>query len=219
MSNFPDTFVEETLPLTKAIVGESSAEAFDKLAHAGYEVHAGLNPEYASAIIEMALDPAIREYCPNDSGSRFKDQAAVEAWLGKKRGTFLLLKKESKGGLVLVGYGWAGDAVSSHVPGGETTFAIRIGKAGQGQGLAVPFAQMIVAGAAILYGAQKMWLETWGSNAGAVHVYHKIGFKDVDQQDDHRPTNDGETIADTRIYMSLADEFLPKKDAALSSVS
>jgi ribosomal protein S18 acetylase RimI-like enzyme len=105
------------------------------------------------------------------------------------------------------------------VPGGETTFAIRVGEAGQGQGLATPFAWLIVVGAAQVYEARKFWLETWQSNEGAVHIYHKIGFVDVDSQNDTRPTTAGGEVPDTRLYMSLSDDKLPVNEAALSSDS
>ncbi len=121
---------------------------------------------------------------------------------------FLLLKRENSG-LRLAGYGWAGAALSPEVPAGHTTFAIRIGQAAQGQGLATPFSRLIVAGTAALYASRDFWLETWGSNAGAVHVYHKIGFQTVAEKPSGRPTVAGGTVPDNRIYMSLPNELLP----------
>jgi ribosomal protein S18 acetylase RimI-like enzyme len=53
-----------------------------------------------------------------------------------------------------------------------------------------------------------MWLETWASDGAAVHIYHKLGFEDVDSQVDQRPTAGGQTVADTRLYMSLPNELL-----------
>jgi ribosomal protein S18 acetylase RimI-like enzyme len=219
MSNFPDDFSAAARPIRAANLDEAGAAAIAKLAESGFEVRAGLTPELAEQIIQMALEPGIREYCPNDSGQRFKNIAATKDWLAKKRGTFVLLKPGENDELVLAGYGWAGDGASEHVPGGETTFSIRIGEAGQGQGLASSFAWLIVAASAELYGARDFWLETWASNGGAVHTYHKIGFKDVAQQNAQRPTNSGGQIDDTRLYMSLDNERLPKNDAALSSSS
>lgn len=189
--NFPTTFAEATQPLPN-----------DELAAKRYEVHLGLTRAYAEAIIAMALEPAIREYCPNDSASRFANLAATEQWLSKGRAVFLLLKRTDDG-LQLAGYGWVGDGTSSHVPGGQTTFAIRIGEAGQGQGLATPYMRAILTAAVTIYGAQKLWLETWQSNGAAVHVYHKLGFVDVDQEPGERPTASGGTVADTRLYMQL----------------
>ena len=219
MSNFPSDFEDRTVPLTADAVGEAGAAAIAKLAESGLEVHTGLTEELAEQIIQMAREPGIREYCPNDCGKRFKDMAAVGGWLAKKRGTFILLKRSDDGDLTLAGYGWAGDGTSEYVPGGETTFAIRIGEAGQGQGLASPFSWLIVAGAAKLYDAGNFWLETWASNGAAVHTYHKIGFKDVAEAAAQRPTGSGGLVDDTRLYMSLDNQFLPKNDTALSSNS
>lgn len=204
--NFPNDFDAETKPIDPTGFGPKGHEAIQALDDRGYEVHSGLTEERARQIITMALEPSIREYCPNDSDKRFKDLAAVQGWLSKRRGTFLLLKRND-GDLSLVGYGWVGAGTSDHVPDGAATFAIRVGEAGQGQGLGTPFAQAIVSGGALVYGAKNIWLETWQSNGGAVHIYHKIGFVDVDSQTDTRPSAGGE-IEDTRLYMSLDNDLL-----------
>lgn len=209
MIPFPDTFSESTQAVPEASLGEKGAEAVKKLADQGYEVHAGLTPELAQAISAMALEPSIRTYCPKDSSQRFADKASTERWLSKKRGMFLLLKRADNGSLSLAGYGWVGSGSNSRIPAGETTFALRIGEAGQGQGLATPFSWLIVAASAVLYGAHNMWLETWSSNAGAVHIYHKIGFVTVAEEPDKRPVPDAEAADDIRIYMSLPNELLP----------
>lgn len=175
-----------------------------ELASKGYEVWAGLTPEYAAQITHMAQEPSICEYCPNDSNSRFTDKAAAERWLAKGRGAFLLMKR-GHDDLILAGYGWSGPEASKHVPDGETTFALRISKPYQGQGLAAPFASAIINTSANLYGATNFWLETWQSNSGAVHVYHKIGFTDVDNAAAERSTKDGVIVPDTRLYMTLAN--------------
>ncbi|MEK7599838.1 MAG: GNAT family N-acetyltransferase [Patescibacteria group bacterium] len=221
MTDFPDNFEESTRTLPLESLSQAGQEAASQLNERGYEVRVGLTTDLADQIEAMAKEPSIREFCPNDCGGRFADRPSTELWLSKKRATFVLVNKSSDShDLSLVGYGWVGLGVSDHVQGGETTFAIRIGESGQGQGLATPFARLIVEGAAAIYGAQNMWLETWQSNGGAVHVYHKIGFRDVDQVESQRPTASGESIADTRLYMSLDNELLPaKNDAALSSDS
>ena len=188
--------------------GEAGAQAIEQLAAKGYEVHYGLTPEFATAIITMAREPSIREYCPRDSGERFVDLDSTKLWLSKGRTVFLLLKRTDSGELQLAGYGWAGAATSGQVPGGQSTFALRMGEAGQGQGLATPFAQLIVSAATVLYSAQNMWLETWASNGAAVHIYHKLGAVQVAEKPDQRPLPNGETVADTRLYMTLPAESL-----------
>lgn len=207
MTDFPDKF-DENIRLLPDDLGEAGAEAVQKLAERGYEVQIGLTPELADQISTMSEEPSIREFCPKDCSQRFKDRTATENWLKKKRAVFMLLKRDG-GKLSLAGYGWAGPGSSRHAPGGEHTFAVRIGEAGQGQGLAAPFSWLIVAASAVLFGAKEFWLETWASNGGAVHIYHKIGFKTIDEQPDKRPANDGQTIADTRVYMSLPNDLLP----------
>lgn len=205
MKAFPTVFAADAQPLSVAELGGHAAEAAQHLTTQGYEVRLGLTPAYAEQILTMAQEPNIREYCPKDSSERFAGREATEHWLSKGRAFFLLVKREDQS---LVGYGWAGPAANAHVPAGEVTFALRIGEAGHGQGLAAPFSWLIVAATAKLYEAQKFWLETWTSNGAAVHIYHKLGFETVAEAPGHRPTAGGGQVADTRLYMQLPDASL-----------
>ncbi len=208
--NFPNSYDQTTTIVPAEKIGNIGMQDAQRLLDQGYEVHYGLTADFADDIAKLALEPAIKEYCPNDSGRRFGDRETTAKWLQKGRGTFLLLKRKEDGALELVGYGWVGAGTNSHAPGGEATFAIRIGEAGQGQGLATPFARLIVFGAAVVYEAKNLWLETWQSNAGAVHVYHKIGFVDVAEEESERTSGNGEKVADTRLFMTLPNDLLPK---------
>jgi ribosomal protein S18 acetylase RimI-like enzyme len=208
MADFPDTFSEELISLSSLNLGQAGLEAFQKLSEADYEVKCGLTEEYAAKITAMTQEPSIRLNCPKDSSERFTDLEATKKWLQKKRGSFLLLKKEDDGSLSLAGYGWAGNGTSDKVPQGQTTFAVRVSENHQGKGLAAPFSWLIIAGSAVIYGARDFWLETWQSNGGAVHTYHKLGFEDVAEEAGERVTPDGQ-LADTRLYMSLPNELLP----------
>ena len=205
MMPFADSLDTSTHALPADRLGETGVQAIEQLAAKGFEVHYGLTPEFAEAIIVIAQEPGIREYCPRDSAERFANLDSTKQWLAKGRTVFLLLKRTDSGGLQLAGYGWAGAATSGQVPGGQSTFALRMGEAGQGQGLATPFAQLIVLAATKLYGAKNMWLETWACNGAAVHIYHKLGAVQVAEKPDQRPLPSGATVADTRLYMSLAD--------------
>ena len=200
---FADGLDTDTHALPADRLGQVGTQAVEGLAAKGYEVHYGLTPEFANAIIAMAREPSIREYCPRDSGERFVDLASTEHWLSKGRTMFLLLKRTDSGDLQLPGYGWAGEATTEQVPGGQSTFALRVGEAGQGQGLATLFAQTIVSAATALFGAKNMWLETWASNGAAVHIYQKLGAIQIAEKPDQRPLPNGETVADTRLYMTL----------------
>jgi ribosomal protein S18 acetylase RimI-like enzyme len=154
----------------------------------------------------MSQEPSIKEYCPKDSSERFTDRQTTAEWLSKKRATYLLLQTLDDGKLELAGYGWVGTKQSSQVPGGETTFSLRVGEGHQGRGLAAPFSVSMLAAATAMYGAQNMWLETWASNGGAVHIYHKLGFSDVTETHEQRPSLVGHSVADTRIYMAKKDD-------------
>ena len=202
MIPFPDSYVSELRPLPAEQVSEDGRAAIESLRTKGYEVQAGLTPEYADAIAVMALEPSIKEYCPNDSGSRFINRQTTAEWLSKKRATFLLLNKSDDGQFELAGYGWVGAKQNSLIPGGETTFSLRVSENHQGKGLASPFSVSMLAAATAIYGPKHMWLESWESNGGAVHIYHKIGFQDVASKQEERPTATGQMVADTRLFMT-----------------
>jgi len=211
MIDYPSTFSENILSLPTAGLSQDDQAALQQLADQGYGLYYGLTKQYAEAIIAMALEADIREYCPRDSAERFASLEATQQWLGKKRGMFLLLANSAGGQLELAGYGWAGAETSAEVTGGQTTFAVRIGQKHQGNGLATPFCRLIVDGAATMYGGRDFWLETWGSNGGAVHIYHKLGFETVAEKAAERPTADGSRVDDVRVTMKLANELLPNE--------
>jgi ribosomal protein S18 acetylase RimI-like enzyme len=205
MNNFPVTIVDNTTPLDESMLKESDQDLIGLLSGKGYEVHSGLDFKYAEDISKMCLQQSIREYCPNDSLRRFINIDSTKAWIAKGRAVYLLIKKEDAS---LAGYGWSGTEVSDHVLGGQVTFALRVGEGAQGQGLATPFSRLIISATARMFEAQNFWLETWSSDGAAVHIYHKLGFSDVDQLEDNRPTADGQTVPDTRLYMSLPNDVL-----------
>ncbi len=204
MSPFPSSFATATQPLSDLLTDPTASELLQQLATRNYEVQLGLTPAFADILAELAHQPSIREYCPRDSAERFADRAGTERWLSKGRATFLLCKRTDEGQLRVAGYGWSGRETSPPIaPGGETTFALRISETDQGQGLATPFAQIILSATATLYGAPHLWLETWASNGGAVHAYQKLGFVLVAEKPSPRPTPDGQTTPDTRLFMTL----------------
>lgn len=234
MANFPDTFAEQLQPLPDDL-GEAGNAAAAALAEKGFVVMAGLTRNYVGALTIMAAQRETREYCPKDpTEARFATEESTEKWLSKNggRGMFLLLERLGDDALDLAGYGWTGLEESEEVPGGETTFAIRIGEHSQGLGLATPFTKLIVAGSARLFGARNIWLETWKGNGKAVGAYNSAGFAKLDvEKDDYRPTTrelfslvngrvvvlkelkKGEgkvpAVADTRLYFSFPNELLP----------
>jgi ribosomal protein S18 acetylase RimI-like enzyme len=194
--------MNELQPLPVDAMSQTGKQAIADLASKGYEVKAGLTREYAAIITDIAHENNILEYCPNDAGSRFKSVDAAEEWLRKGRAMYVLLDPSASGNRRLAGYGWIGARKSPHVPDSEVTFSLRISEQHQGKGLAAPFSMAMIEAAAVTYDTSNLWLETWSSNGGAVHIYHKLGFNDVWTEDTQRPTAAGGTVADTRIYMT-----------------
>lgn len=209
MTEFPTSFSQALQALPVERFNEAGQAAVDFLAAAGYEVRVGLTPAFATAIKVMSLQPTIREYCPRDCTLRFASRETTEVWLKKGRCVFLLIKRADDGSELLAGYGWCGPETSSHVPGGGTTFAPRISETDQGHGLAAPYSLVMIQATAVLFGSRDFWLETWASNGGAVHVYHKMGFVDVTDQPGPRLRPSGESVDDIRVYMTYPNDLLP----------
>lgn len=203
--NFPVAFDNQAEPLA-AEFDEPTNAAINDLNHRGYIVLTGFTPELAEAVSKMANEEHIKEYCPRDcTDERFATVDSTQKWLSRGHAVFVLAKQVGDGSWQPVGYGWSGPKTTGEVPGSRTTFAVRIGKAGLGQKLSLPFSQTIIGATAKIYDAKNFWLETWASNAGAVHVYEQLGFKLVNQKPSSRPTADGRTVADSRLFMSLPD--------------
>ena len=83
--NFPTSFDQQTTIVPSDKLGDIGAQDAQKLADLGYEVHYGLTTDFADSIARLALEPAIKEYCPNDCGNRFANLDATERWLAKER--------------------------------------------------------------------------------------------------------------------------------------
>lgn len=202
MSSFPTTFTKPQQ--IKKSISPAADAAIDFLTGRGLMVLVGMDEQLASSITKMALEPHIKEYCPRDcTKDRFADSRSTKKWLSLGHAFFTLAKKNEDGGWRAVGYGWSGPKKTDKVPEGETTFALRIGREGLRQGLSSPFSQVVIDASVKLYGSKRVWLETWGSNEAAVHVYKKLGFELVNQKPGKRSTANGQEVDDTRLYMSL----------------
>ncbi|HWB39153.1 MAG TPA: GNAT family N-acetyltransferase [Candidatus Saccharimonadales bacterium] len=201
--DFPTFFASELGVLDPATLSQAGQEALSLLNEKGYEVRCGLTVNLLDQIKELAVQPSIAEYCPRDAGQRFASEEVAQAWLNKGRSMFVLIKTEDGH---LAGYGWSGHETSEHVNDGQTTFALRVSENDQGLGLAQPYSQVIIEATKALFGASHFWLEAWQSNAGAVHIYHKLGFEDVGSEQVQRTRPNGESVDDTRIFMTLPDQ-------------
>lgn len=201
MATFPTDFANSPEPLRGGLGEPDSDIKF--LADRGLVVLSGLTREHAGVLTQLALQPHIKEYCPNDcTDKRFASLESTQRWLKAGRGVFLLAK-ESGSEYQVVGYGWVGSKETPEVPGGKTTFALRLGKEALGQKLSVPFSKVILEAAKKLYGAANIWLETWQSNEAAVHGYQKLGFQLVNKKSAKRKTGTGQELDDTRLFMKL----------------
>ncbi|MFI5271186.1 MAG: GNAT family N-acetyltransferase [Candidatus Saccharimonadales bacterium] len=202
---FPSRLDTEVQDLQIDSLSDNAKSCAETLRSKGYKVVHGITKEYASKVAELTKQPSIREYCPKDNSERFKDLESMEHWLEKGRAFYMLIWTDSEGNKEVAGYGWLGSRTNPHIPGGETTFSLRISELHQGKGLAAPFSVLILEAGKKTYSTPNLWLEAWKSNAGAVHIYHKLGFLDVAEEQEMRPTAKGGTISDTRMYMKYPE--------------
>lgn len=205
MSEFPTEFGVKIHDLSEINLGETSNNAIKKLGEAGLRVQLGMEPEDLEDIQEIANSNAVREFCPNDLAARFGNEQMARKWLKNGKGVFELRANNPRDDLA--GYGWTGPKQVMEVPGGDTTFAVRLSPKYSGRHLGTPFAQAIVAGSQTTFGKQNIWLETWASNVRAVGSYLHAGAQLVENTDSYRPTlypakNETDGVRrDTRLFM------------------
>lgn len=198
MNALPTQPITNPVFLTPDQLDAAGQQALARLQETGYAVQCGVTEQQLDEIIAVSALDEIREYCPNDSTKRFRDHDAALEWLGKGRLVVLLVEQATQ---AVAGYGWLGAEPSPHIAGSDMTLAVRIVPAHQGRRLATPYSQVLVS-VALAQGAQGLWLEAWQSNAGAVHVYGKLGFALVDQAPADRPSVGVQTaVPDVRLFM------------------
>lgn len=211
-AHFPNTFATERYQLGLHDLAPKYSMPLAELGRKGYVVEVGLMREDVAAITEIAGQTGVREYCRRDLDERWTDEASAEKQLAKDtgRGAFLLRKIANN---AISGFGWTGLAGADEraITQYEHTFAVRLHQDTQGQGLATPFSQVIVAGSMSVFRARRIGLETWASNGAAVNAYLRAGaqlVRAVSGQlrptlDETKPLNDkGQHVTeDTRLYM------------------
>lgn len=201
MKRFPTILAEKTTVLLPENVDQRSAEALKQLAERGFHIQLGITEADIPALQELSVQTSILKYCPRDCTERFKDEPTIREWLHKERLAFLL--KETATG-ALAGIAWTGPGTSPHIMGGKLTGGLRLSEDFQGKGLATPFLSTSLSYTRAYYSSDLLWFECWQSNAGAVHIYQKLGFETVKTEPGQRITPSGTSEPDTRVYMLLA---------------
>lgn len=201
MKPFPTQLATIPVALGPNDTEGSTAAALQTLAEKGFYVQLGITAEDVAALQALSHQTSILKYCPRDCTERFKDEPTVRHWLLKERLVFLLKEKSTER---LAGIAWTGPGTSPHIPEGKLTGGLRLSEAFQGLGLATPFLKVVLEHTKNEYSRERLWFECWASNAGAVHVYQKLGFNIVETESASRPTPTGASEPDTRTYMVLA---------------
>ena len=201
MKPFPTQLATTPVVLGPNDTEGSTAAALQTLAEKGFYVQLGITAEDVAALQALSHQTSILKYCPRDCTERFKDEPTVRHWLLKERLVFILKEKSTER---LAGVAWTGPGTSPHISEGKLTGGLRLSETFQGLGLATPFLKVVLEHTKNEYSRECLWFECWASNAGAVHVYQKLGFNIVETESASRPTTTGVSEPDTRTYMVLA---------------
>ncbi len=179
---FPNAFTEESTDLREVSMSERGADALQLLHDKGFYIVAGLQKADVPEIMDIARDPMVREFCPNDV-RRFSEP---EAWLAKGRAAFLMRAIDTED---LVGYSWSGIEQCDELPDHPVTTAFRSMAKGTGLGLVIVTEESTRA----LHGANLgIGLETWASNTGAVKTYMRAGAQLMATSSEERNALTGE---------------------------
>ena len=184
---YPTTFTNQPLSLSQFELDPAGTAAVEKLRERGFEVVIGVTHDDVPFITEIAHQHAVREQCPKDLTHRFGNQDMMAQWLGKNGGRAVFLLRDVAHQTIR-GYGWTGLEPCEQLPEYTTTFGVRLDERVSGQGLGAPFVAAILYGSMFLFGSERVWGETWGSNVGAIKTYLKVGAVLVSTKDDWRPT-------------------------------
>lgn len=179
-------------------ISDSGKQSLIQLRQKGFVILCGLSPTDIPTLRSIAQQPSIMRYCPRDFSERFSNTSTAIAWLSKGRSFFALRDQTNNR---IAGYGWSGPGSTEYAPKASITVALRISERYQGQGLASLFFTVIVDAIRVAFPNESIWLETWQSNAGAVHIYEKNGFSIIKSLPSMRPQSSGADASDTRLFM------------------
>lgn len=130
--------------------------------------------KYVSDIINQAkIDTEVKKYT-HDS-KRFKNINSFKKWFSKRKQLYGLISPDNN----LEGIVWYSKSsnIINRLKLPEYTFAIRIYKNARGLGLAHRFFELTNS-------HKKLWLAVNVKNKIAIHLYKKIGFKELATQDE-----------------------------------
>jgi hypothetical protein len=216
---YPTSFTPELRPLQPGYgLSEPTDTLLQELRAHGFVMAVGVHESQLDNLADMASQPHIREFCPNDVG-RFGSEPRVRKWQQKGTGRVMVgiyavngesgpldedrvasLRAED---LTQVAYGWFGAEPTPHMPPGvDITTAYRVGQQGrelarkrrtnpeQLLSLGLSIGKAVLAVATELYGIapERIGLETWESNEAANKLYDLLGFQLVAAEEDVRPT-------------------------------
>lgn len=165
-----------------------SYKVADSIAYVVESIKTKSNPELIQQLIDKSKQSNIVKYTPKDSTERFASTDHFQKWLQKGRTVHWLVGPNDD----LAGIIWYGEANFPHEvkysPAPKLTFAIRLYDGYQGHGIAAPFMKQSLS----IYNDQLkqqdialdgIWLQTDIDNGAAIHVYEKLGYKEIGRDD------------------------------------
>lgn len=142
------------------------------IAEKGFTIWRGWSEELAQKLVIASEDPLIKQFAPNDNGSRFTNLQAAYDWYTKKQPiVYSLMKNGQLGGITWFSANHRQELDSDY------TFAIRMYPLARGNRLAQPFVEQAEIDFRRLKNPRGLWLETDSNNVVAQKLYAALGYK------------------------------------------
>ena len=145
------------------------------LRNEGLRLIRGWDDRIASQLVENSIQPEILKWTPKDHKERFSSLEAANEWHERDPHVVYALARAAE----LAGVIWFTKKQTADVDA-NYTFAIRMYELARGRGLSGEFASATLGDFNETTNYQEsVWLETDTNNTVALHLYEKLGFRDV----------------------------------------
>jgi hypothetical protein len=191
---FPTTLYEKPeLLLPETGLGSEADAALTLLAEEQIVASRGLTEATRLQILDLAVEPKILEFCPND-GNRFGTPEGAAKWAAKGRDFIGFYSGETVTDGKLFAYGWSGPEINKAISCADITIALRVGSKGSELAREIRprhgrdfhmgqlLTELVLASAVKRCGAdpEAISFEVWESNTTSITNGMRMGFELLD---------------------------------------